>query len=83
MDWVMDWVLLLASKHPQVMAILVLIGTFRVIFKPLTTLIQTYVDATDTPADNAWWMKLQASPAFKAVLWVLDYTASIKLPKKP
>lgn len=72
----------LVSKYPVVASIFVSIGILRAIFKPLTTLLQKYVKATPSESDNKLLQKVLDSKVYDAIQWFLDYTASIKLPKK-
>jgi len=63
-------------------SILVVIGSLRVIVKPLVALIRAIVKETPSPKDDAWLAKVMASKVYKTVLFCLDWVASIKLPKK-
>lgn len=77
-----ELILSLVQKYPLVSSILVVIGVLRAIFKPLTTLLQKYVKATPSESDNKLLQKVLDSKVYDAIQWFLDYTASIKLPKK-
>jgi hypothetical protein len=76
-----DRVLELAAANPKLAVVFLVLQTSRVIFKPLCSLIQAYVDSTDTVFDNDLWMKAQDSKVFKVIAYILDYALSIKLPK--
>lgn len=68
------------AKYPQVGTVLMIVGTLRLIFKPLTTFLHQVVDATPTVRDNEILDRIEKSKAFKVVAWALDYFASVKLP---
>ena len=70
-----------AAAYPEFTAFVTIMGMFRTINKPAFALVQKFVDSTDTKVDNEWWKKTQEHPAMKSFLWVLDWTASIKMPK--
>jgi len=71
----------LAQKYPIIVAILSVIGFLRVIFKPLFTFLHAIADATKSTKDNAILASVEDSKVYKAVVFVLDYIASIKLPQ--
>jgi hypothetical protein len=67
--------------YPWFATALMVMGVFRSIFKPLMTLIEKYVEATPGNADNEWLMKMKASKIYAGLVWFIDYSMSIKLPK--
>lgn len=71
----------LATKAPILMTVLFVIGALRAVFKPFFSLLRTYVQYTPNPADDAVLDKAESSAWYKAFVWVLDFTASVKLPK--
>ena len=71
----------LLAQHPAFTTFLVVTGFLRAVNKPTFALIQKVVDTTATDADDKWWKKARESKAMSSVLWVLDWTTSIKLPK--
>lgn len=71
----------LLSSYPEFTLFLSAMGFARTINKPLFALIQAAVDSTDTDTDNKWWNKVQEHKVMKSVFWLLDWTASIKMPK--
>lgn len=77
-----ELILSLAEKYPVIASIFMVIGVLRAIFKPLTTVFEKYVEATPSEKDNAVYQKVVNSKVYGAIQWLLDYTASIKLPKK-
>ena len=76
-----DLVVKLLSGYPEFAAFLAMMGFLRAVNKPLFTLIQKAVDATDTKIDNETWSKIRDHKVMKSFLWLLDFTASIKIPK--
>ena len=68
-------------NHQTVVAVLAIIGGMRVIFKPLMTYVESHVYATKTKADDKSLAKIKSSIWYKAFAFLLNYTASIKLPK--
>lgn len=69
-----------ASKYPIVASILMVIGTLRLIFKPLMPFLHQIVLAIPGDADDKLLDKVEQSAVWKTILWVLDLFASIKLP---
>lgn len=66
----------------MLMAALMVIGILRAVNKPFFTLWRSYVQATPTKADDELLDKVERSKITKAILFVLDWTASIKVPDK-
>jgi len=69
----------LAAKQPTVAAILVVMGSCRIVMKPLLVLVHTIVDQTHSQKDEEILNKVENSKVFKTVLFVLDYLFSIKM----
>ena len=72
----------LIVKYPNLAMAFMVVGVLRAIFKPLMTLLHSYVEATPSEKDNEILKKVMDSKFYSAIQWLLDYTASIKLPKK-
>lgn len=72
----------LAVKYPVIISILVVVGVLRAVFKPTFAVLHAYVLATPSKNDDAVLDKVEASGAYKAVAFVLDWVTSIKLPEK-
>ena len=81
-EWLLGLMLLFVQSNPNVAAILSVIAILRVTMKPLMALLQTIVDATPYDTDNKWLADAQVSPFYKGLCFILDWTASIKLPAK-
>lgn len=81
MEYLISLVLPFLISNPHFAVLVTFMAGGRLIFKPLCSLIQAYVDATPTLKDNLMWKDAQESKHFKAVSYVLDFFSSIKLPK--
>lgn len=71
----------LVSKYPSLSTALMVIGALRVTVKPLMAYYESHVQSTSDKEDDERLKKLKASKVYKALVFLLDYTASIKLPK--
>jgi hypothetical protein len=74
-------ILELAQKHPGLLSAFAIIGVLRAIFKPMMVVLEAYVDATPSKADDGWLAKFKAGKVYAGIAFILDYAASIKLPK--
>lgn len=70
----------LVSKFPWVAVVLLVVGIFRLVFKPIMAIVESIVLYTPTPNDDVALAKFEASGFYKALLWVVNYLLSIKLP---
>lgn len=77
----MEWILTFAARYPHFAVIFMVMGFVRTLFKPMCSVIQAYVDATETKADNLWWSEVQKSKVWGSLLYLIDLFASVKLPK--
>lgn len=75
-------ILQLAEKYPAVIAVVSVIGVLRVIFKPIMSVIEAYIAYTPDKGDDAKLEEVKSSKVYKAVAFVLDWFASVKLPVK-
>lgn len=75
-------VALLSSKYPILLGIFAAMGLARAIFKPLFTFLHSIADASPSQKDNQILEYVEGSKAYKAVQFVLDLFASVKLPDK-
>lgn len=78
MDVVLDFI----AANPNLAGILVILGVFRAIFKPIMTLLHTYVESTPSKSDNEKLEKFKQTKTYQFLVWFVDYLTSIKLPKK-
>lgn len=72
----------MALKYPLAVAILGVVGGLRIVFKPIMGKLVELADYTDSPKDNELLQKIMSSKAYGSLVWLLDLTASIKLPPK-
>jgi len=72
----------LVGQYPIVVSIILVMGSLRVIMKPLMSLLQAIAKETSTPKDNELLAKLLDNKIYKALSFCLDFVASVKLPKK-
>lgn len=70
----------LATEHPWVALVLTGVGMLRLVFKPVMAFLHERVQSSPDKADDERLAKTEASWWFRALAFVLDYTASIKLP---
>lgn len=75
------FILSLVAKYPIASTAVMVIGTMRVVMKPLISLARAYVQSTANPADDKMLDTVEASPVMKGFLYVLDWFGSIKLVK--
>jgi hypothetical protein len=78
MEMILKFVLDLAAQNPQIAAILIVVGGFRIVMKPLVELAKAIAASTASPHDDKIISDVEASPIYKAILFVLDYAFSIK-----
>lgn len=69
------------SAYPEFTLFLTAMGFMRTINKPLFGMIHKVVESTDTTVDNEMWNKVKDHKAMKSFMWLLDFTASIKIKK--
>lgn len=69
------------SKYPALLNVILVMGTARMIFKPLMVFIQEVVNVTPSTKDNEIFEAIKANPIYKGFAFLLDYVGSIKLPK--
>jgi hypothetical protein len=68
----------LMGKYGWIATVLIVIGTLRILLKPVMTALEKAVQ--NDPARLAALQKFEAGPIFAAVAFALDLGASIKLP---
>jgi hypothetical protein len=59
--------------------LILVMGTMRAIMKPVSTVIETVVKATPSPADDEALYSIKRSNSFKILRWIVDYLGSIKI----
>ena len=71
----------LLAHYPIPVAILSVVGALRLIMKPLFSLLQAITEVTPSPRDNEILAKVMDSGTYKTIVYILDWVASVKLPK--
>lgn len=61
--------------------IISIIGSLRLIIKPVMGLIEAYVLITPDKKDDLLPAKIKENKIYKSVVYILDWFASLKLPK--
>lgn len=69
----------LVTQHPWIATVLLLVGVLRSVFKPIVTVLEQRAAATADTADDERLKKAEASWWFRALAWLLDFGASIKV----
>lgn len=62
--------------------IISIIGSLRLIIKPIMGVIEAYVSITPTKNDDLLPAKIKENKVYKTIVYVLDWIGSLKLPKK-
>lgn len=70
------------EKYPILMTVFLVIGILRAVNKPLFTFLNSLVKATPTLKDDEVLVAVEQSKIYKAIVFILDWTASVKLPVK-
>lgn len=70
------------AAYPEFTVFMTFMGFMRSVNKPLFSLIQKIVDSTDTTLDNEKWRAIRDHKVMGSALWLLDFTTSVKIPKK-
>jgi hypothetical protein len=65
-----------------VIGLILIIGSLRVVFKPLFALAHAIASVTPDTKDDEAIKKIEEHKITKAIAFALDYVASIKLPPK-
>lgn len=72
----------LAEQHPFIASVVAVVGVLRIIFKPIMSVIEAYIAYTPDKGDDAKLEEVKSGKVYKAVAFVLDWFASVKLPVK-
>lgn len=70
-----------AGKLGVAVQIISIVGTLRLAIKPIMSVVEAVVMITPSKSDDLLPEKIKQSKAYKTVVFVLDWFASIKLPK--
>lgn len=79
-DWMTDAIIVLAEKQPWIVAVLLLMGTLRVIFKPIMGYLDSTVKKNYSSEDYSKFNNFKSGVIFKIINFILDLIVSIKLP---
>jgi hypothetical protein len=70
----------LAQHYPWLATTLLVIGAFRVLFKPVMALLDSYIKANCSPEEYGRLQHFESGPIYKWVSFGLDFIGSVKLP---
>ena len=70
------------TDYPKIVAALAMVGTARLLIKPVMSAIKEIAAQTKTEKDNLLIEKVESSKIYKALVFVIDWITSIKLPVK-
>jgi hypothetical protein len=62
--------------------VITIIGSLRLLIKPVMGLIEAYVLITPSKEDDLFPAKIKDNKIYKSIVYLLDWLASLKLPKK-
>lgn len=71
-----------AEQYPLIFTIILYMGSARLVMKPLMSLVLVVVDLTPSTSDNEFLEKLKTYWWYKSLVYLLDWSASVKLPVK-
>jgi hypothetical protein len=71
-----------SGKYGVIVQVIAVIGSLRAIMKPIVSAISSYVKSTPKLTDDAKLEKIMNNKVVKFILFLLDWIASIKMPKK-
>lgn len=80
-ELIMQFIMWALAKHPAFATLIVMMGTLRLVFKPIMTAINEVVGLTETKVDDEYLKKVLSSKYYKAICWLIDFLASVKLPQ--
>lgn len=69
------------GKYGPVIQALTIVGSLRLGLKPIFAAVEKFIYDTETKADDEVLNKVKDSKVTKFLTFVLDYLASIKLPR--
>lgn len=73
------FIVTMAQKYTWLVTLLAIVGTLRLVFKPLVSAAHVFVQSTPSTSDDEALAKVEASRAFKVFAWLLNYLGSIKV----
>ncbi len=81
LEFIIPLIQSMSVKYPVIVSIIAVMGTLRIIFKPIMSVLHAYVESTETLKDDEKLAKAEASKYYKAIAWLVDFFASYKLKK--
>ena len=81
MEPIVSWLLPLVSNHPVFSLVVTTVGFLRLTVKPLMTGIKYVATATMTKKDDELVAAIETSKGYQALLYCLDWFASVKVTK--
>ena len=73
-----DYFVSILSQNPNFNLFLASVGALRLVVKPLMSGLRLVANQTPTATDNKMLDEVEASNAYKSVLYVLDWLTSVK-----
>lgn len=67
-----------AGEYGWLVQVIAIVGTLRVVMKPLMLIVEAVVKATPSTSDDAAFSKFKDGAIYKWLIWGLDWIASIK-----
>jgi hypothetical protein len=75
-----DLIAQLLAAHPALAVVITVLTVLRAVLKPLMTMLEAGVTATGNQKAKDILNQVETSKLYNALSFVLDYTASFKLP---
>ncbi len=82
MDYLTNLMEHAALQYPALVMFLTIVGVLRSVFKPLMSLAEAFVAAVPNPNAKAELETFEKSKIYAAIVWVVDFLASVKLPQQ-
>lgn len=79
-ETIVQMILAFVGKYPVTASIIAIMGTARLIMKPIMVALHSIADATGSLKDNQILEGLEGNKIYKLVVFILDYAVSIKIP---
>jgi len=81
LDGASNFIVDLAVKYPWIVTVVAIIGTLRLLVKPVIAAAHSYAEATNSPKAEALIEKIENSKALSTVFFALDWFGSFKVRK--
>ena len=69
------------KDFPWFANLVMVMGTLRLVFKPLFAAIEKYIAESPSKTDDEKWEKIKNAKGMKTFFWLLDFFASVKIPQ--